>query len=394
MSKGKGKQVEKDREAPSSPSSGVTLAEISALHEELRASLAADFKASFESLDSKLENINSTVAAHDQRISCLESGLAEVTQHLEHLETACAGLTKENEWLRSKMSDLEGRSRRQNIRIVGLPESIEGPRPTNFFSEMLAEVFGDQILASPPELDRAHRIPAPKPAPGQRPRPVVLRFHRYQVKDLVVRESRKKGILTFRNHKIRIFEDYSPDVLKLRSEFKDAMAELYKRGLRPALLFPAKLRITLPNVSMSPNGSVHFIPCQQRYENFSSWPRSPVTQFAVHSRNGTYIVSNNQGQATTGGMSGYQMSSPASGLSQVMDSSPDSLPSPQLLAEEASRKRELRLMKNREAARECRRKKKEYVKCLENRVAVLEKQNKTLIEELKALKDIYCCKNE
>ncbi|TKS79408.1 cAMP-responsive element modulator [Collichthys lucidus] len=48
----------------------------------------------------------------------------------------------------------------------------------------------------------------------------------------------------------------------------------------------------------------------------------------------------------------------------------------------------------REAARECRRKKKEYVKCLENRVAVLENQNKTLIEELKALKDIYCHKAE
>uniref|UniRef100_A0A2K6FF91 cAMP-responsive element modulator n=1 Tax=Propithecus coquereli TaxID=379532 RepID=A0A2K6FF91_PROCO len=47
-----------------------------------------------------------------------------------------------------------------------------------------------------------------------------------------------------------------------------------------------------------------------------------------------------------------------------------------------------------EAARECRRKKKEYVKCLENRVAVLENQNKTLIEELKALKDLYCHKAE
>ncbi|KAI5621020.1 cyclic AMP-dependent transcription factor ATF-1, partial [Silurus asotus] len=45
-----------------------------------------------------------------------------------------------------------------------------------------------------------------------------------------------------------------------------------------------------------------------------------------------------------------------------------------------------------EAARECRRKKKEYVKCLENRVAVLENQNKTLIEELKTLKDLYCVK--
>jgi hypothetical protein len=39
---------------------------------------------------------------------------------------------------------------------------------------------------------------------------------------------------------------------------------------------------------------------------------------------------------------------------------------------EANRKRVVRLQKNREAARECRRKKKEYIKCLENRVAVLE----------------------
>ena len=43
-----------------------------------------------------------------------------------------------------------------------------------------------------------------------------------------------------------------------------------------------------------------------------------------------------------------------------------------------------------EAARECRRKKKEYIKCLENRVAVLENQNKTLIDELKSLKERYC----
>lgn len=66
----------------------------------------------------------------------------------------------------------------------------------------------------------------------------------------------------------------------------------------------------------------------------------------------------------------------------------------QQIAEDASRKREMRLMKNREAAKECRRKKKEYVKCLENRVAVLENQNKTLIEELKTLKDLYCHKSE
>lgn len=46
------------------------------------------------------------------------------------------------------------------------------------------------------------------------------------------------------------------------------------------------------------------------------------------------------------------------------------------------------------AAKECRRKKKDYVKCLESRVAVLENQNKALIEELKSLKDLYCQKTE
>ncbi|XP_021940442.1 cyclic AMP-responsive element-binding protein 1 isoform X5 [Zootermopsis nevadensis] len=61
-----------------------------------------------------------------------------------------------------------------------------------------------------------------------------------------------------------------------------------------------------------------------------------------------------------------------------------------IIAEDQARKREMRLLKNREAARECRRKKKEYIKCLENRVAVLENQNKALIEELKSLKELYC----
>jgi len=48
----------------------------------------------------------------------------------------------------------------------------------------------------------------------------------------------------------------------------------------------------------------------------------------------------------------------------------------------------------REAARECRRKKKEYIKCLEERVAGLEAQNKALIEELRQLKELYCQREE
>ncbi|KFW04209.1 cAMP-responsive element modulator, partial [Eurypyga helias] len=94
--------------------------------------------------------------------------------------------------------------------------------------------------------------------------------------------------------------------------------------------------------------------------------------------------------AATGDMPAYQIRTPTTSLPQgvVMAASPGTLHSPQQLAEEATRKRELRLMKNREAAKECRRRKKEYIKCLESRVAVLERQNKKLTEELETLKQI------
>ncbi|XP_023073937.1 cAMP-responsive element modulator isoform X7 [Piliocolobus tephrosceles] len=100
--------------------------------------------------------------------------------------------------------------------------------------------------------------------------------------------------------------------------------------------------------------------------------------------------------AATGDMPTYQIRAPTAALPQgvVMAASPGSLHSSQQLAEEATRKRELRLMKNREAAKECRRRKKEYVKCLESRVAVLEVQNKKLIEELETLKDICSPKTD
>ncbi|TKS67742.1 Cyclic AMP-responsive element-binding protein 1 [Collichthys lucidus] len=124
---------------------------------------------------------------------------------------------------------------------------------------------------------------------------------------------------------------------------------------------------------------------------------SSSTHIQTPRRRQQILVPSNQVvvQAASGDVQAYQIrAAPASTIAPgvVMASSP-ALPT-QGATEEVTRKREVRLMKNREAARECRRKKKEYVKCLENRVAVLENQNKTLIEELKALKDLYCHKSE
>uniref|UniRef100_A0A8D0HG73 Activating transcription factor 1 n=1 Tax=Sphenodon punctatus TaxID=8508 RepID=A0A8D0HG73_SPHPU len=119
-------------------------------------------------------------------------------------------------------------------------------------------------------------------------------------------------------------------------------------------------------------------------------PGTTILQYAQTSDGQQILVPSNQVvvQTASGDMQTYQIRTTPTTTSlpqTVVMTSPVNLTSQTTKTDDPQLKREIRLMKNR--------KKKEYVKCLENRVAVLENQNKTLIEELKTLKDLYCHKS-
>lgn len=113
-----------------------TVTDVLHLLEQHRVALTAHLKSSFANLDTKLDKIQAIVSEQGQRITDLESNSEVVSQHLENLEATCSSLREDNRWLKSKLSDSEGRSRRQNIRI-SLPESVEGTQPIDFFSQLL-----------------------------------------------------------------------------------------------------------------------------------------------------------------------------------------------------------------------------------------------------------------
>uniref|UniRef100_A0A182FJ21 Uncharacterized protein n=1 Tax=Anopheles albimanus TaxID=7167 RepID=A0A182FJ21_ANOAL len=119
----------------------------------------------------------------------------------------------------------------------------------------------------------------------------------------------------------------------------------------------------------------------------------PIDRSIPLSRSGSVVASRATINTPSDGPGLHTIATPGGGVVQYSQP-PEGIYVPlmggSVQLEDQSRKREMRLQKNREAARECRRKKKEYIKCLENRVAVLENQNKALIEELKSLKELYC----
>lgn len=75
-------------------------------------------------------------------------------------------MTSDISMLQAKCEDLESRSRRNNLRLLGVEEGAEGPRPTNFIAVFLQDLLQ---LDEKPSLDEAHRINCVKPQDGKPP---------------------------------------------------------------------------------------------------------------------------------------------------------------------------------------------------------------------------------
>ena len=125
--------------------------------------------------------------------------------------------------------------------------------------------------------------------------------------------------------------------------------------------------------ALSQSGSIQTITVGG--EGAATSSTSGVVQYAATSQNGQTVFI--PGTVASASASGPQIISVAT---TAPPTAPSSAGPPTI--EEASRKREIRLLKNREAARECRNKKKEYIKCLENRVGkiIFNLKNKTFID--------------
>lgn len=117
----------------------------------------------------------------------------------------------ESDWLemrniRYRLEDQENRSRRNNLRIRGLPESVK----TSDLEKMLCEVFNkilDKEISSPIHFDRVHRIQKANMVPTDVARDVVARFTHYEIKQQVTYGMRSAAPIKFNGSEIIIFTE-------------------------------------------------------------------------------------------------------------------------------------------------------------------------------------------
>uniref|UniRef100_A0A3P9KZG4 L1 transposable element RRM domain-containing protein n=1 Tax=Oryzias latipes TaxID=8090 RepID=A0A3P9KZG4_ORYLA len=175
----------------------------------------------------------------------MEKSLNDMSDRVVAFEKSYQVLVDDNKRLADKCSDLENRSHRQNIRIVGIAEGIEANDANKFEARFLGEVLGEENFNRAILIDKAHRSLAPKPRIGEKPPAIIARLHYLSDKENIMSLSRAKGKLSFEGSPVHIFPDVSPEVGRQRAAFNQVKAKLRSAGIPHSMQFPARLVLTL-----------------------------------------------------------------------------------------------------------------------------------------------------
>jgi hypothetical protein len=175
----------------------------------------------------------------------METLLTDINKRFTELETKNDELTSENVTLKVSLGEQENHSQRKNIRVVGIPEGTEGCNLTEFMASFLQGVLGRETF------DRKTTARSPSQSNASPPiLPPNLWF------------SRERGQLNYNGKRIHIFTDYSADLARRQTAYKDAKAHLHKAGVRFGLIHPAKLRITFQGANYTfedPQSAITFV---------------------------------------------------------------------------------------------------------------------------------------
>ena len=153
-------------------------------------------------------------------------------------------LEKENTDLKSRAEDAENRSRRSNLRFIGIPERAEGNDILSFMRRLVPQLLGEANFSSSPVIERCHRTGVKDNSRAKGPRPILVKFHYFQDKLKIMNLSREKTEpLQYEGARVYIYPDFSAGLVQRRRGFDEAKKKLRDRGIKYALTFPCTLRV-------------------------------------------------------------------------------------------------------------------------------------------------------
>lgn len=159
---------------------------------------------SIVSLDSQLKSIKEELLSMSQvlcktveRTTALKEKLSTVEDNLYPLKQEIKGLQEQMATQAAKLDEMENRNRRNNVRVIGLPERSEGPNPIAFLEGWFREIFGAATFTSLFAIERAHRVHSRARQLGEYIRPLLLKLVNYNDKVILLQKARGMGVIMY-----------------------------------------------------------------------------------------------------------------------------------------------------------------------------------------------------
>ena len=163
-----------------------------------------------KSLKPFMVSTNEKLQQIEDRWLTMESKMFDMEQRVSSLQditTKVPFLEQEISKLKLHTEDLENRNRRNNLRLYGLPEALEGQNLLEFLKKFLPDLLG--LPLSPAlNIQRAHRLGRHQQQ-STRPRGIIMLFLEFTDLLRVLKAAREKHHLNWSGHKIFISQDLS-----------------------------------------------------------------------------------------------------------------------------------------------------------------------------------------
>lgn len=204
--------------------------ELNTLKDELKKEMKEEITTLQQEIERKLtDNINelqtqkATMAEAQERIAGLEEWKIDAGEVMMEMQ-------EQTRQMQEKITDLEGRSRRNNIRIFGVPEETEENSTSKYVDQLLKTELqlpeGTEL-----HIQRAHRALAQKPSPNAPPRSIIVNFLKFETKEMILKTAWKKKIQVG-NKQIFFDHDYPAEVVQKRRSYVGIKKVLKEKQIR------------------------------------------------------------------------------------------------------------------------------------------------------------------
>lgn len=146
-------------------------------------------------------------------------------------------------WLKDKVAELEDRSRMNNIKLRGVPESVPATHLLQY-AHALFSTLGSALTTQDLIVDRIHKIPKPSSLPEGTQRDVLLRVHFYHVKEQILQAARRPNNILPQYTDIQQLPDLSRHTLQRRRNLATITKALRNHKISHKWKYPATLSIT------------------------------------------------------------------------------------------------------------------------------------------------------